>query len=96
MPYVNLREYAKEFVSTRILISKLWSLRKPFDIYFSFIDSDTIDFNQIFTSYKRIHKEYSKCYGVVPTIMSTGYEFPIIEGVGNYFQIASRIDNAIR
>lgn len=68
VPYQNLREYLKSHTKTKGLVNEfLNSNPAPDAIYFSFIDLDTLDFNGIYSAYKRIihnhHEKYvSYCY----------------------------------
>lgn len=57
-------------------------------IYFSFVDSDTVNFNGIYSAYLRIYDVNE----LPPTVMSTGYEFREEKP----FEIASQIDRKIR
>lgn len=61
-------------------------------IYFSFIDADTVSFNQVYSSYLEIVRKQSNTHsGIPPTVMSKDYEFP--EGD---FKRPSHVDNGIQ
>lgn len=94
IPYQNLREYAKNHDKTKNLIEESRTSRDPKpNIYLSFIDIDTVNFNGIYSAYLRIvHKNSTR----VPTVMSTGYEFPENDVDGTVFQMASELDRNIR
>lgn len=91
VPYNSLRERVKNHPKTKQLVQKFRSINRDVPIYFSLIDSDTINFNGIYSAYKRILKSSPQA----PTIMTTGYEFP--GGDKNYpFMVGSQIDRIIR
>lgn len=95
VPYQALREYVKNHPSTTSLVQKLKTQSPSSDIYFSFIDSDTANFNGIYSAYMRIHKNYTTECKKIPTVMSTGYEFRG-EGASYPYQVGSQLDRAIR
>ncbi|XP_045081365.1 uncharacterized protein LOC121574682 [Coregonus clupeaformis] len=91
IPYTDIREYLKNHAETEKLVKEL---RKDDTdvIYFSFIDADTVSFNQVYSSYLEIVRQHSNTHnGIPPTVMSTGYEFP-----DGDFKKASQVDNGVR
>ena len=95
VPYQALREYVKSHQKTQALVQKFRQKSPNSDIYFSFIDSDTVDFNGIYSAYLRIHQAHKMQYGSGPTVMSTGYEFRG-NGEDYPYQAGSQLDRAIR
>ncbi|XP_071258019.1 uncharacterized protein [Salvelinus alpinus] len=92
IPYTDIREYLKDHEETKELVRELRGQDTDALIYFSFIDADTVDFNQVYSSYLEIVRKHSNTHsGIPPTVMSTGYEFP--EGD---FKRPSQVDRAIR
>lgn len=84
VPYQELRELAKNHQNTKDLVFMLREQNPNSDVYLSFVDGDTISFNGIYSAYLRIHNNAN----IIPTIMSTCYEFteetegelPFVEG----------------
>ncbi len=84
VPYQGLRELAKNHEKTKELVREARIDSPGSDVYLSIVDGDTVSFNGIYSAYLRI---YGKA-DVVPTIMSTCYEFtqekaadlPFVEG----------------
>lgn len=91
VPYQQLRDCAKGHPFTKKLIEKFRSDDPEANIYLSLIDLDTVDFNGIYSAYLSIVRRYK-----TPTVMSTGYEFPLDDDDGQLFQFASKIDRKIR
>ncbi|MBN9412658.1 MAG: hypothetical protein J0H12_01860 [Candidatus Paracaedimonas acanthamoebae] len=93
VPYQGLREYVKNHASTKHFITEFRGKSPSSRIYLSLLDSDTLNFNSIFSSYLRIIKQNPQAI----TAMTTGY---IFQGNGydeDYpFHIASEIDRKIR
>lgn len=71
VPYQGLRELAKNHEKTKELVRKARIDSPGSDIYLSIVDGDTVLFNGIYSAYLRIHAKAE----IVPTIMSTCYEF---------------------
>ncbi len=69
VPYQNLRESLKNHENTKELIKK--AQKSNLYVYISFIDSDTINFNGIYSSYLKNYDYDNK----IATVMSTGYGF---------------------
>lgn len=90
VPYQELREYAKNHDKTKRLVAEFREEKPDGDFFLSIVDGDTVDFNGIFSAYLRILKDKT------PTVMSTGYEFPIDPEYGDVFKLASMIDRSIR
>ncbi|WP_417905371.1 Ulp1 family isopeptidase [Candidatus Tisiphia endosymbiont of Micropterix aruncella] len=88
VPYQKLREYAKNHDKTKKLVQEFRKKDHDANIYLSLIDSDTVNFNGIYSAYLRIVKDYN-----IPTVMSTGYEYSKDEPA---YQFASHIDRMIR
>jgi hypothetical protein len=89
VPYQQIREYVKDHPNTQELVQ---ALRKDGDsVYFSSIDSDTKDFNGIYSAYLRIIAQSKN----LPTVMSTGYEFAE-EYDGFPLSVASKLERIIR
>ncbi|MGV2433225.1 MAG UNVERIFIED_CONTAM: hypothetical protein LVQ98_08265 [Rickettsiaceae bacterium] len=87
IPYQELREYAKNHPNTKKLVGEFRKASPKAPIYLSLIDSDTVDFNGIYSAYYRITKEK------LPTVMSTGYVFP---KESREYHLASTQDRYIR
>ncbi|MDF2966084.1 MAG: hypothetical protein K0Q51_1472 [Rickettsiaceae bacterium] len=92
VPYQELRELIKNHENTLNLIKYARTNNPNVSLYLSIIDGDTKSFNGIYSAYMRIIDK-SK---ILPTIMSTGYEFTE-ERAGDYpFVEGSRLDRLIR
>ncbi len=91
-PYQDIREHLKNYAATKTLVRELRGNDQSGLVYFSFIDSDTIWFNFIYSEYLQIVREQLKKDSIPPTVMSTGYEFHR----GSDFHIASWIDRMVR
>lgn len=72
IPYRKIREHLKDHKTTRKLVRRLRG-DEECQIYFSFVDSDTKNFNKVFSSYLNIVRNHNQ----IPTVMSTGYAFPL-------------------
>lgn len=70
-PYQGLREIAKNHEKPKELVSKARIDSPGSEIYLSMVDGDTVSFNRIHSAYLSIHAKAE----IVPTIMSTCYEF---------------------
>ncbi len=90
VPYQELREYAKNHDKTKKLVKDFREEDSKANIYLSIVDSDTVDFNGIYSAYLRIVSKYA------PTVMTTGYEFPYDENWGHALQFASKVDRMVR
>lgn len=88
IPFQHIREYLKNNPATTKLVEELRGNDPSCPVYFSFVDSDTIRFNYIYSEYLQIIQE--KPY--LPTVMSTGYEFHS----GSDHHIASWLDRTVR
>lgn len=89
VPYQQLREYVKDHQNTQELVR---GLRTDGAVtYFSSIDSDTRDFNGIYSAYLRIIANSKN----PPTVMSTGYEFAE-EHDGFPLHVGSKLERIIR
>ena len=71
VPYQGLRELAKNHEKTKELVRKARIDSPGSDVYLSIVDGDTVSFNGIYSAYLKIHARAE----IVPTIMSTCYEF---------------------
>ncbi|KAL0194982.1 hypothetical protein M9458_008554, partial [Cirrhinus mrigala] len=91
-PFQDIREHLKNNPATRNLVEALRGNDPRSLIYFSFVDSDTIEFNFIYSEYLQIVKEEWEKDKIPPTVMSTGYEFH----PGNEHHIASWLDRMVR
>lgn len=93
VPYQGLRERVKNHPLTKRFISEFRKISPLPRIYLSFVDSDTLNFNGIYSAYLRIIQANNQEI----TAMTTGY---IFQGDGidqDYpFHIASEIDRKIR
>lgn len=93
VPYQQLRERVKNHEYTKNFVNSLRQVSLGFNIYFSFVDSDTINFNGIYSTYLEFISESE----APPTVLTTGYEFEGSVADGNYpFKIGSQIDRIIR
>lgn len=91
VPYQNLREYAKNHNQTKKLIKEFREKALIPKIYLSLVDSDTFDFNGIYSAYLRLAANSA------PTVMSTGYEFSANGAAEDkVFELGSHIDRMIR
>lgn len=88
-PYQKIREYLKNDEKTKKLVREI--REDNCLVYFSFIDADTVSFNQVYSSYLQIVQDHSNDHSDPPTVMTTGYEFP--EGK---FKEASQVDRKMR
>ncbi|KAL1276648.1 hypothetical protein QQF64_036271 [Cirrhinus molitorella] len=91
-PYQDIREHLKNHPTTTNLVEELRGKDQRSLIYFSFVDSDTVDFNFIYSEYFQIVREELGKDRIPPTVMSTGYEFHS----GSEFHIASWLDRMVR
>lgn len=91
-PYQSIRERLKDDAATAKLVEELRGKDRSCLVYFSFVDSDTIHFNSIYSEYLKIVREEQRKDSIPPTLMSTGYEFHS----GSEFHIASWLDHWIR
>lgn len=92
IPYQDIREYLKNHTATRELADDFRRADPHCRVYFSFIDSDTVKFNHIYSEYLQIVREELKKDGIPPTVMSTGYEFTH----DSDHHIASWLDRMVR
>ncbi|KAK2892409.1 hypothetical protein Q8A67_012397 [Cirrhinus molitorella] len=88
----DIREHLKNHPTTTNLVEELRGKDQRSLIYFSFVDSDTVDFNFIYSEYFQIVREELGKDRIPPTVMSTGYEFHS----GSEFHIASWLDRMVR
>ncbi|RXN32350.1 hypothetical protein ROHU_016250 [Labeo rohita] len=91
-PFQDIREHLKNSPATRNLVEALRGNDPRSLIYFSFVDSDTIEFNFIYSEYIQIVREEWEKDKIPPTVMSTGYEFL----PGDKRHIASWLDRTVR
>ncbi|KAK9976491.1 hypothetical protein ABG768_021696 [Culter alburnus] len=91
-PYQHIRENLKNDGATTKLVEELRGNDRSCLVYFSFVDSDTIRFNYIYSEYLQIVREELKKDSIPPTVMSTGYEFHS----GSDYHIASWLDRMVR
>lgn len=89
-PYQYIREHLKNHENTKELVQTLRADNGEV-LYFSSIDSDTMNFNHIFSSYLKI---IAKSSGL-PTVMSTGYEFAE-DYEGFPLHVGSKLERIIR
>jgi hypothetical protein len=89
-PYQELREFLRTHAYTKGFVTKYQGRGDP--VYFTLVDSDTIDFNCVFSAYARIINKHA----LPPTVMSTGYEFRSPEPGMKPWIDGSKIDRAIR
>lgn len=92
IPYQQLREYAKNHTKTKQFVRELRTTNPNVNIYLSLIDADVVDFNGIFSAYLRIIQD---CYEI-PTVMTTGYEFPLDPEYGPAHRLQSHMDRMMR
>lgn len=92
VPFQELREAAKNHLNTKKLVKKC----KNCDVYLSIVDGDTISFNGMYSEYLRLHRFNVNYKKIVPTIMSTGYQYTSDTVYGNIFKLASEVDMKIR
>ena len=92
VPYQQLREIAKNHKYTKELIKNY----EDCNVYLSLVDGDTVSFNGIYSAYSRINKESHYQNEEIPTVMSTGYEYPEDAEHGKALKLGSRIDRMIR
>ena len=91
VPYQELREYAKKHSKTTKLVKEFREEDNEANVYLSFVDSDVVDFNGMYSSYL--------CYlgsNPAPTVMTTGYKFPLDNELGCVYKLASQVDRNIR
>lgn len=74
-PYQDIREHLKKDAATTKLVEELRGGDPACLVYFSFVDSDTVRFNFIYSEYLQIVREELDKDSIPPTVMSTGYEF---------------------
>ncbi|KAG7320696.1 hypothetical protein KOW79_015111 [Hemibagrus wyckioides] len=74
IPYQDIREYLKNNDATKELVEELRGKDPHCLLYFSFVDSDTVNFNSIYSEYIQTVREELRKDKVPPTVMSTGYE----------------------
>lgn len=74
VPYQDIREYLKNNAATKKLVEELREKDPNCLVYFSFVDSDTVNFNSIYSEYIQIVQVELRKDSVPPTVMSTGYE----------------------
>ncbi|XP_027014137.1 uncharacterized protein LOC113650177 [Tachysurus fulvidraco] len=74
VPYQDIREYLKNHDETKKLVKELRDKDPNCLVYFSFVDSDTVNFNSIYSEYIQIVQDELRKDSVPPTVMSTGYE----------------------
>lgn len=91
-PYQDIREHLKNNPATTKLVEELRGNDQSCLVYFSFVDSDTLNFNFIYSEYLQIVREECKKDKIPPTVMSTGYEFHR----GSDLHIASWLDRMVR
>ncbi|XP_051746455.1 uncharacterized protein LOC127510643 [Ctenopharyngodon idella] len=91
-PYQHIREHLKDDGATKTLVEELKGDDRSCLVYFSFVDSDTIRFNFIYSEYLQIVREELKKDSIPPTVMSTGYEFHS----SSDYHIASWLDRMVR
>lgn len=92
IPYQHLREYAKDHSNTKKCVQELRGKNSNANIYLSLIDFDVVDFNHIFSAYLRIFQNCCE----IPTVMSTGYEYPLDPGYNHAHKLQSQMDRMIR
>lgn len=93
VPYQALRDYVHNQIGSQQLVAGHRSLNC--DVFLSLIDSDTLDFNGIFSAYNRIYSTFLQENSFSPTVMSTGYEFR--GNLDEYpYQFGSKLDRSIR
>nr|XP_023693132.1 uncharacterized protein LOC111856981 [Paramormyrops kingsleyae]XP_023693133.1 uncharacterized protein LOC111856981 [Paramormyrops kingsleyae] len=92
VPYQDIREHLKNHRDTEDLVKQLRGKDPRCLIYFSFVDSDTVKFNYIYSEYLQIVREELEKDSIPPTVMSTGYE--LTHDSDHY--PASRLDREVR
>jgi hypothetical protein len=93
VPYQEIRERLKNHSHTKKLIQEFREEHSTLPLYLSFIDSDTLDFNGVYSAYMRI----VRAHPIPPTVMSTGYEFFTKDYNFAYpLKIASQLDMLCR
>lgn len=92
IPYGKLREDAKNYKKTQELVQDFRKENPNCFTYLCIMDDDVHDFNGIFSAYVRI---FQGCYQA-PTVMTTGYEYPLDPDFGQAYQLLSRLDRMIR
>ncbi|XP_073680238.1 uncharacterized protein [Garra rufa] len=90
-PYQDIREYLKNNAATTKLVEELRGKERCL-VYFSFVDSDTFEFNSIYSEYITIVRDELRKDSIPPTVMSAGYEFTHEKE----YHIASEQDRMIR
>lgn len=91
IPYRDIREHLKKEAGN--LVDELRGNDPGCLVYFSFVDSDTVKFNTIYSEYLEIvREELKKDDSIPPTVMSTSYEL----NHDSEHWIASRIDREVR
>jgi hypothetical protein len=97
IPYSLIRETIKNHLYTKEII-KLFQMQGHYVIYLSIIDSDTMNFNGVYSAYMRIISKYQQ-----PTIMSTGYIFSDdpkqrseMQGIIPILSFGSQVDRLVR
>lgn len=93
IPYRDIRERLKKEAGK--LVEELRGNDPDCLLYFSFVDSDTVKFNEIYSEYLQIVREELNKDFIPPTIMSTGYEFPHDDENYDHW-VASRFDREVR
>ncbi|CAF0994568.1 unnamed protein product [Brachionus calyciflorus] len=91
VPYQVLREFAKNHDSTKEFIRD--AKEKSKHVYLSFVDGDTVSFNGIYSSYLGLYRNSNT---IIPTVMSTGYEYSSEVQSDRPFIEASKLDRIIR
>ncbi|KAK7149136.1 hypothetical protein R3I94_008673 [Phoxinus phoxinus] len=91
-PYQRIRERLKDDAATTKLVEEFRGRDPSCLVYFSFVDSDTIRFNSIYSEYLKIVSQELRKDSIPPTVMSTGYEFDS----GSEYHIASWLDRWVR
>lgn len=85
VPYQAIREAMRSHSYSSELVGELRKSGSE-DVYFCMMDSDTLDFNGVFSRYLKIAKSKD-----LPVVMSTGYNFP--DGEGDHpFHIQSIVE----
>lgn len=92
IPYRELREAAKNHAKTKELVHQSRRDRPTAPIYLGIMDSDVHDFNGVFSAYSHI---VQSCYRA-PTVMTTGYEYPLDASYGRAYQLLGQFDRMIR
>ncbi|XP_059366470.1 uncharacterized protein LOC132105406 [Carassius carassius] len=87
IPYRLIREKNKRSEHTKELVRNFRENYPEVQIYFCFFDADTVDFNEVLSSYIDIIIEHNN-----PTVMSTGFLFP----KDSKFRIKSEHDRDVR